>query len=433
MKPTYLNKHIISRITACLAAILIWAAPECRPADKGGDIRVSLLTCSPGREIYQLEGHTALRLTKTDTLNDAGEVVQPGYDAVVNWGVFDFSAPNFVYRFVKGETDYMAYAYSFDGFIEEYRLEGRRVTEQVLNLTQEQARRLEALVSTNIRPENRTYRYNYVKDNCATRPLAMIEKALGDTIAMGSTGTAGESDAPATFRSEMKRYHRNYPWYQFGIDLALGNGIDRPISQRERTFAPIKLEEALAGATFTDTCGTRRPVVTDSILLNHGITGGVTAPPTSWPFSPVGMSVVLLVLVAMFSFYDMHRRQITRWLDTILYGTMFLAGCLICFLVFISSHEATSPNWLLLWLNPFCIIAAAGVWIKRCKRAVYCYQICNFAALLLLLAGHRFTGQALNTAFPLLILCDMMRSATYIYVYLRNKKSLESEAGKRKD
>ena len=167
-------------------------------------------------------------------------------------------------------------------------------------------------------------------------------------------------------------------------------------------------------------------------MLNHGITGGVTAPPTSWPFSPVGISVVLLVFVAMFSFYDMHRRQITRWLDTILYGTMFLAGCLICFLVFISSHEATSPNWLLLWLNPFCIIAAVGVWIKRCKRAVYCYQICNFAALLLLLAGHRFTGQALNTAFPLLILCDMMRSATYIYVYLRNQKRLASEANKRK-
>lgn len=393
---------------------------------------MSLLTCSPGREIYQLEGHTALRLTKTDSLNEAGEVFEPGYDAVVNWGVFDFSAPNFVYRFVKGETDYMACAYSFDGFMEEYRLEGRRVTEQVLNLTQEQARRLEALVSANIRPENRTYRYNYVKDNCATRPLAMIEKALGDTIALGINGTAGKRDAPATFRSEMKRYHRNYPWYQFGIDLALGNGIDHPISQRERTFAPIKLEEALSGATFTDTCGTKRPLVTDRIMLNHGITGGVTAPPTSWPFSPVGISVVLLVFVAMFSFYDMHRRQITRWLDTILYGTMFLAGCLICFLVFISSHEATSPNWLLLWLNPFSIIAAVGVWIKRCKRAVYCYQICNFAALLLLLAGHRFTGQALNTAFPLLILCDMMRSATYIYVYLRNQKRLASKANKRK-
>lgn len=432
MKPANLNTNIITRITTCLAAILIWSAPDCRSADRGGDIRVSLLTCSPGREIYQLEGHTALRLTKTDSLNEAGEVFEPGYDAVVNWGVFDFSAPNFVYRFVKGETDYMACAYSFDGFMEEYRLEGRRVTEQVLNLTQEQARRLEALVSANIRPENRTYRYNYVKDNCATRPLAMIEKALGDTIALGINGTAGKRDAPATFRSEMKRYHRNYPWYQFGIDLALGNGIDHPISQRERTFAPIKLEEALSGATFTDTCGTKRPLVTDRIMLNHGITGGVTAPPTSWPFSPVGISVVLLVFVAMFSFYDMHRRQITRWLDTILYGTMFLAGCLICFLVFISSHEATSPNWLLLWLNPFSIIAAVGVWIKRCKRAVYCYQICNFAALLLLLAGHRFTGQALNTAFPLLILCDMMRSATYIYVYLRNQKRLASKANKRK-
>ena len=431
---TSTEKHIdiFPHITAFIVALLFWCAPDCHSANSGGDIRVSLLTCSPGKEIYQLEGHTALRLTRTDTLNEAGEVILPGYDEVVNWGVFDFSAPNFVYRFVKGETDYMACAYSFDSFIEEYRLEGRRVTEQVINLTREQAKLLEALVAANIQPENRTYRYNYVKDNCATRPLAMIEQALGDTITLGITDVAEKNESPATFRSEMKRYHTNYPWYQFGIDLALGNGIDRPISQRERTFAPIKLEEALAGATFTDTCGTRHPVVTDNILLNHGITGGVTAPPTSWPFSPVGMSVVLLLFVAMFSIYDMHRRSITRWLDTLFYGTLFLAGCLICFLVFISSHEATSPNWLLLWLNPFCIIAAAGVWIKRCKRVVYCYQICNFAALLLLLGGHRFTGQALNTAFPLLILCDMMRSVTYIYVYLRNKKSPKAEADKRK-
>ena len=28
-------------------------------------------------------------------------------DSVWNFGIFDFREPNFVYRFVKGETDYM--------------------------------------------------------------------------------------------------------------------------------------------------------------------------------------------------------------------------------------------------------------------------------------------------------------------------------------
>ena len=63
---------------------------------------VSLITCAPGKEIYQLEGHSALRIKR------------PGsYDVAVNWGVFDFNAPNFVYRFVKGETDYIGVSYPF--------------------------------------------------------------------------------------------------------------------------------------------------------------------------------------------------------------------------------------------------------------------------------------------------------------------------------
>ena len=104
-------------------------------------------------------------------------------------------------------------------------------------------------------------------------------------------------------------------------------------------------------------------------------------------------------------------------LDSLLYGAFTLCGCVLTFLIFVSVHEATSPNWLYLWLNPLCAIPAVCVWIKRCKRVVYWYQICNFAALILLLSGHIFMGLAMNPAFPLLILCDLMRSATQIYVY----------------
>lgn len=52
---------------------------------------VSLLTARAGAEIYQLEGHSALRIR--DPFRG---------DYVINWGLFDFAAPNFVYRFVKG-------------------------------------------------------------------------------------------------------------------------------------------------------------------------------------------------------------------------------------------------------------------------------------------------------------------------------------------
>jgi len=63
-----------------------------RPADS---LRVSFITCYPGPEIYELYGHEAIRI-RSNTM-----------DSVWNFGIFDFREPNFVYRFVKGETDYM--------------------------------------------------------------------------------------------------------------------------------------------------------------------------------------------------------------------------------------------------------------------------------------------------------------------------------------
>ena len=383
---------------------------------------VSLVTAAPGREVYQLEGHSALRLRKEVADTAMTGLWRPLYDVAVNWGVFDFASPNFIYRFVKGETDYMALAYPFNLFLEEYRMEGRRVVEQELNLTPDEMARLESLIGENLLPENRTYRYNYVKDNCATRPLAMVERAMGDTITLDPAASMheylpGDAGWPRTFRKDMTDYHRNYPWYQFGIDLALGSGIDYPITARERTFAPVYLESEIARATRTMPDGSRAPVVTESRVIVEGAPEGVADGATPWPLTPFAVAIDLFVLTAVISVFDWRRRRLTRWLDSLLYGAFTLCGCVLTFLIFVSVHEATSPNWLYLWLNPLCAIPAVCVWIKRCKRVVYWYQICNFAALILLLSGHIFMGLAMNPAFPLLILCDLMRSATQIYVY----------------
>ena len=87
---------------------------------------VSLITCYPGQNIYELYGHTELRVRGS------------GYDWVFNYGTFDFRAPNFIYRFVKGETDYMLAGYPSSYMLVGY--ERRKVVEQVLNLTPSQAR-----------------------------------------------------------------------------------------------------------------------------------------------------------------------------------------------------------------------------------------------------------------------------------------------------
>ena len=371
--------------------------------------RVSLLTCAPGSEVFELEGHSGLRLQSPET-----------GDVTVNWGIFDFNSPNFIYRFVKGETDYSIGECQTDLFLYQYRYYGREVTEQVLNLTDAEAREVIRLVEENLRPGNRIYRYNYVKDNCATRCFEIVERAVGDTITFGET-PAEISDSP-TFRRVMAYYHDHYPWYQFGIDLALGSGIDREISTRETAFAPVVLEQLAASARVGN-----RPLVTETHILVEGRPGGVVLPATPFYLSPLWWGWIFFCVALLVTVVDVRRRRPTRLFDTVVYAAEGTAGLILTFLIFVSVHEATSPNWLYLWLNPLVFLPAVGIWLKKAKNMVFCYQIVNFVALLVLLVIGAVGLQSLNAAFYPLILSGLLRAYTYIYLW-RNTRKPSSEA-----
>ncbi len=369
--------------------------------------RVSLLTCGVGGEIYELEGHTGLRIQ------------HPVYgDFTVNWGVFDFNSPGFVYRFVKGETDYMAAATYTSAFLDAYRRQGRTVREQVLRLDSLQAERLTAMVMENVRPENRVYRYNYVLDNCATRPLAMIEAAIGDTITLGAKSLEGRDGS--TFRNVMRHFHVNYPWYQFGIDTALGSGIDRPITQRETGFAPVVLADMMAGATLPSG---EQLVLSDSYVVGSADAPSPAAGPTPFMLTPMAVGWVVFAIALWLSILQIcGRDKGARWFDTVYFIVCGLEGLLLTFLIFVSVHEATSPNWLYLWLNPLCFIGAIAPRLKSGKRLEIWYQSVNFALLTALTAIFLAKVQSPNPAFTPLIMTSALRAVTNIYA-LCNPKS----------
>ncbi len=88
------SRHIIAAFLCAVAATLAgFAAPT---AAGGGKMpEVSFIVVEPGPEVFELEGHAALRI-------NAG----PMSDFMVTYGVFDFDSPNFIYRFVKGDAEY---------------------------------------------------------------------------------------------------------------------------------------------------------------------------------------------------------------------------------------------------------------------------------------------------------------------------------------
>lgn len=408
----------MTRIQILILTLILPLLATALPADsiagsaKEDTYRVSLLTCRAGANIYELEGHSALRFTKEST----------GEDFVVNWGLFDFDAPNFVYRFVKGETDYSVGVAPTKYFLNAYARQGREVVEQELNLSASETEALQALVGENLQPENRVYRYNYVLDNCSTRPLRIIEKAVGDTLTF--TGNALKPEVQSTFRNAMRSYHTTYPWYQFGIDLALGSGIDRSITVRETAFAPESLEILMATAVKPDS----QPIVSATRSLINADTVPAPLPPTPWWLTPMFWSYViaaisLLLTISQIKGKSFRGTSITRLFDTLMFGLYGMAGLLLTFLIFVSVHEATSPNWLYLWLNPLCFIGAVAIWVKRAKMLVYSYQIANFALLIALAIIFLCGLQSPNPAFYPLMAADAMRALAYIvnFKYRNNR------------
>lgn len=351
------------------------------------DVQVSLITCYPGSEVYELDGHTALR------------VRGDGFDSVINWGIFDFDTPNFIYRFLKGETDYMVAEVPYELFISSYGRSGRKVVEQPLEADSLSVQRLCEMLRYNLLPGNRVYRYNYVKDNCATRPMQMIERSGAGVFDRKYVGDE------RTFRQVMRRYHAAYPWYQFGIDLALGSGIDYVITPGEQAFSPMLLMQML-------------PVEPRVIIEDAG---GGPAEATPLYLTPMAVFLAVMLAVWVVLFRSVKRGREVKWLYTVFYGALGIVGCGLAFLIFVSVHEATSPNWLLLFFNPLCLVPAIFIWVKRARKLVVWYQMLNFA---LIIAGSvlwPLTGQSMNYAVIPILLADISLSATYLYINYRNK------------
>ncbi len=356
-------------------------------------ITVSLITCWPGDDVYELCGHEAIRVR--------GE----GIDSVWNYGTFDFAAPNFLYRFVKGQTDYMLSSYPFVWFMPEYRQTGRRVVEQDLNLTQAEASRLLSMLREEALPQNRTYRYNYVKDNCATRIVDRIDEALGSKVIYPDSVHYG------TFRHEMRAFHANYPWYQFGIDLALGSGLDYKLRGTEEMFVPLDMMHRAASAHFAD----GRPMVKATRVLYEG-TQTATLPPTPWWLTPMAFAILVFLISGIVALVDLRKKIITKSWWSVYFGLCGLTGCLIAFLVFASEHEATSPNILILWLNPLQFLTAISVWSAKMRWLAKFMNWYNVIIVGLLLLLWPFQPQSANPAFFPLMASAVLLGAVYAII-----------------
>jgi len=369
-----------------------------RPAivQESDSVRVSLVTFYPGSEPHNIWGHSEIR------------VQQGSNDLYYNYGVFDFQAPAFMWRFMLGETDYICQP--VPRFYATIGMEERRMVEQELNLPQDRAIKVRDFLFKNALPENRTYRYKFLSDNCSTRPRDIIEMAAGDGLQYPAMG-----DTTVTYRDILAHYCRNYAWEHFGIDLVLGWDVDTVLDQRATMFIPMLLMDAVAGATVK-TDSVTMPLVKNTTVPIDKSTDGNVRPPTPWYLSPMTVATLLLVLTLLVTCRDWRRRDVSRWLDSALFTAGGLAGCILFFLIFFSTHEATSPNVNILWLNPLLLLLAVLPWFRKAKPAARWLHALNALVVALLMLAWPWQPQVGNMAFFPLMSALVARSLTNVWL-----------------
>ncbi len=304
--------------------------------------RISLLTCAPGEELYARYGHTALRV------NDPGNDL----DIVFNYGIFDFNTDHFYWKFVRGETWYELGASPYWWFMREYEETHRPVYEQVLNFTPEQVTMLWDKLVDNYEPENRKYLYNFVFDNCATRPYCMIVP-----IFIGNNGEGIRSDYQGaegvTYRRFIQRYTGKGSWADFGINLLFGPKADRKMKGEERLFLP---EELMFYVSQAHTAG-QKLVLSETIAPFE-----IKAVPwyQTWYFG----LIVLFIAIATVSLYDKKRGKRTWGVDVIMYVFYGLLIIIVTFLTFFSCHPLVGFGWRLI-IIPLLHLCARLIYIIR--------------------------------------------------------------------
>ena len=421
LRDGYYNRYMRGGIFASLLLLFVFLTAKAEPAvppmpaqPERDSIRISLLTCAAGGEIYSLFGHTAIRY----------ECPSEGIDAVFNYGLFDFGAPHFVLRFALGETDYQLGVTRYDRFAAEYAYLGRDVCQQTLNLTGAEKQRLLALLETNYLPENRIYRYNFFFDNCATRPRDQIERAIATDARLAYADSMEMPDIPpVTFRDLLHRYSKGHPWSRFGMDLCMGSQADRPASRRETMFVPFLLQAYFRRATVTDSLGRERPLVAEEKPIV--VTGKSEADFRSAGIgTPLCASLGLLVLTVACTAYGMRRGKSLWGLDFVLFVAAGVAGAILAFLVLFSQHPAVSPNYLLFVFHPLHLCALPWMLYKVRKHKKNCYSVVNLVVLTLFIVLWPFLPQRFPIEVLPLALCLLIRSGSHVFrsKYIRPRK-----------
>ena len=325
--------------------------------------KVSILTCGLGPESYAMYGHTGIRIQ--DSIN--------AIDVVYNYGAFDFSTPNFIGRFIKGDLQYFVTNGSFIDFYYNYQAENREIIEQELQLNPTQINLLFQQLNHSVYSEERYYTYKFIDRNCTTMVVDKINGILGKEYIKSDTKNQ-------SYREILYPYMTDF-YMKLGIQLIFGTQVDEPAT---RLFLPYEFKDAISA---TKVNGNKIEKSNSKILQ---VTKAET--PFNWLNSIYSLLTALLILVFLNK----------KWIKISYFIFAGILGLFFSLVGLYSLHEEILWNYNILLFNPLLLVFAWYLKKGIKERIVLFGQI--ILAMLLVYLAYMTTKIHLEIVWPFIVL-----------------------------
>jgi len=341
-------KYVITVFLSIVFNVPLIAQESASPTDTArhdkSHLRISLLTCGPGAEIYETFGHSCIRIV--DSTKTGRE-----RDVVYNYGFVESSKDNTVtQQFLTSRVQTYLATNTIAEFNYQYSDEKRSVTEQVFLLGDKEKEQIQAFLKNNMLYANRYYEYNAAYDNCSTRILGMFVTLFGNRFVPGQVLPKGYrlTFRNLTDRCGPQRIQHKY-WFALAMKILYGCRSDRVASNTEAMYLADYLSDGMAGATIDGKklCADKVTVFEEKI---------------SWPPAfNVPFVVLLFVLALTVSGLFVKRLKILGALMiTFLLVVTGVIGCYLVYFMLADVEPGWKDNFNLLWalptnmLIPFC-------------------------------------------------------------------------------
>jgi Domain of unknown function (DUF4105) len=387
LKTSLLKKIFFLLVIICTSLFCFSQKDSCQ-------LRISLLTCSAGEELFTVWGHSALRVTDSSR----------GTDLVFNYGSFDFDAAGFYIKFARGNMQYFVSTGSFEDFVYEYQYFKRGIIEQPLNLSCTEKQQLATALRENAKEENKYYRYHFLNDNCSSRLRDIVAKNTL-TAPVYKKMLTDKKTFWNLIHEGLDQNHKT--WSRLGIDILLGSKMDQLSTDKQAMFLPDYLMQGFDSAQIG------KKLLVDNKRVILPVENDTN---TSAGISPLIAFSILFFVIAICSFIKSIASSLFFvFFDFTLFFTTGLLGLLLLFLWFGRIDTVCGNNYNVLWALPTHAIVA--LLLNKSKSWLKTYWLITALLLFLTLLLWKWLPQEMNNGLLPFISLLLFRSI------IRYKKS----------